>query len=100
MLVRHCPRLDPVGQLDDAPRGREDQREHGIGGRFGQHVRRVCEHDAAAREVVDVELVVADRDRRQRLQPARAFEHRRRDLHARADAAVGIAQCGDERIML
>jgi hypothetical protein len=56
--------LHPIGQFDDPASGRENQREHGVGGRFGQHIRRMREHDAALREIGDIEGVETDRDGR------------------------------------
>ncbi len=85
MLCGPVAGFHPLRQFDDAPRACEDQREHRIRGGLGQHVRRVREHDAAAREIGDVEVVEADRHRRENLQAGCAFEHVGRDFYACAD---------------
>ena len=60
----------------DAPRDAEDQRPGEIGGRLGQHVRRVGDDDAALARRGDVDVVVADGDVRNDLQVAAGVDHR------------------------
>ena len=76
-----------------APRGREDQQHHGLGGRDRQHARRIAHGDAARRRSLDRNMVVTDAERsdhadgigqghdRRRIEPVgRAAQDRGRSL--------------------
>ena len=60
--------------FDDAPRHAEDERPRQIGGRFGQHVRRVGDHDVVLARRRHIDVVVADGDRRHDLEVAPGLE--------------------------
>ena len=89
---------DPLGQLHDTTRRRENEREHGIGGRLGQHIRCVRQHDAPTREIGHIEIVIADGDRRPRLEAGRVVEHLGRDLQARTDRTLGLCKRLGQRL--
>ena len=66
--------------LDHAPRGGQQQREREIGGRIGEHVRRVRHQDAEARGRRQVDVVVAHRHVGDHLDAFQAGQHFRREL--------------------
>ncbi len=53
--------IDGGDRLRDLARGGEQQRERQVGGRVGEHVRRVADSDPPRGGGVDVDVVVADR---------------------------------------
>jgi hypothetical protein len=76
---------------------REHQREREIRRRFRHLVGRIREHDAAPRQLADVEGVVARRDGRRRLEQRRRIEQVRRDLEHVAHDGVSGPERFDER---
>ena len=66
----HVAAADQPLAFANAPRDAEDQRPGQIGGRVGQHVRRVGHDDAALARGRDVDVVVADGGVRDDLQIA------------------------------
>lgn len=88
------PGLDPGVQLGDPSRGADQQGEAEVGGGLGEDVGRVGESDAAAVQVVQVIVVVADRDAGDDFQLLRLFQLPGAERPADADHAVGIGQGG------
>ncbi len=88
------PGLDPSVQLGDPSRGTDQQGEAEVGGGLGEDVGRVGESDAAAVQVVQVIVVVADRDAGDDFQLHRLFQLPGAERPADADHAVGIGQGG------
>ena len=84
--------LDVLGQFHHPAGTRHDQREAGIGGGFGEHVRRVAEQDAAAGQLLDRIVVHAYRDTGDRFQVGRGVEQFRGHVDARADQPMSLSQ--------
>ncbi|MNL24925.1 hypothetical protein D3C87_1463780 [compost metagenome] len=81
-----------VRQFHHAPRSGQDQCETGVGGGFGEHVRRVAEQDAPLGKVIDVVVVDAHRNAGDGFKVGRQIEQFGIEFQAGAEQAVGTGQ--------
>ncbi|MNB90233.1 hypothetical protein D3C75_372890 [compost metagenome] len=86
------PGLGPGIQFGDAARAAHQQGKRQVGGAFGEHIRRVGQHDPAFVEVGQVIVVVAHRDTGYHFQRGGVFQLSAAEFATDADQAVGVGQ--------
>src|SRR6185437_6089755 len=90
------PRLHPCRQFDDPTRACQQQREYRIRGRLVEDIGRVGQQDSPLAKVLQVEIIVADGDGRDRLHRRRRLQLRAPNGYARTEHSVYIAKRSSE----